>query len=742
VTNAFRSLIRVLAVVLAASGIAGPLLAAEPAWTEIPRAHWKGATAVEVPALKRTSAAAIALPTAEAKTLVAATAQAQPPGLYEVRLALRPSHTAGAIAFHSGLRAKLGETVAGTFEGQFFARPHEPEIRTFQAVKTGTGALELALEAYADAGIADSAWIKSMLKKGGPKLGDNAGDLLDIDDDAGFDLALDVSLTPDSAVYYIVDKIEFRRLSRSGRVTKVTTDKIRYRPGAVLKGTATVADVGGRGGSCHVDIYLEHGVKDRVTVKSLPVDLRRGTGFQPVAQAGAAARQEATAGTHAPEHSSMRGRLAVPRHGSKTLSFEIALPEEELGYALVAEFVSADGADRSEAAEYFTIAENFQRVALFGGNAGSTRDVTLGEAPIRKALAATRAEYYNTVEYFAWAIDDLLELTPDEDYWFSGQTNYRMNKPTIQRQIRLAHEQGVAMVTYGKWCVSGAPGWEAVYDRPWDFTGTYRQPIGSWDSHNAWIFDLRRNGEQVPYSPRPGGGEGWFNPWWNEFIGIGPNASLSMIKSAAEELAASADMFGWDAVRWDGHIRAGWNATGRSGQYQQWAARQTQALMRYFKDIMEQKHPGFRHGYNYFLVEPNKGYEWAKEDFELDELCRRGGLLMNESIGNASAGYTFAQIARNLQVEGDLSRERGGFYLGISFGMSPRDSLIESALWASAGCRPYNSNMTRETRRYLTRYAQYTLDERLRRLATPEKILAPQTETSLWWQPFVYETPI
>jgi len=431
----------------------------------------------------------------------------------------------------------------------------------------------------------------------------------------------------------------------------------------------------------------------------------------------------------------------VPRPGAQTVEFEIPLPRKELGYAVVAEYVSEDGADRSEAAEYFTIAENFQRVALFGGNAGSTRDVTLDEAPIRKALAATRAQYYNTVEYFAWAMDDLLELTPDEDYWFSGQTNYRMNKPTIQRQIRLAHEQGVAMVTYGKWVVSGAPGWEAVYDRPWDFTGTYRQPIGSWDSHNAWVFDLRRNGEQVPYSPRPGG-EGWFDPWWNEFVGIGPNASLSMIRSAAEELAASADMFGWDAVRWDGHIRAGWNATGRSGKYKQWSARQTQSLMRYFKDTIEQKHPGFRHGYNYFLIEPNKGYEWAKEDFELDELCRGGGLLMNESIGNASAGFTFDQIARTLQVEGDLCRERGGFYLGISFGMSPRDSLIESALWAAAGCRPYNSNMTRETRRYLTRYAQYTLDERLRRLATPEKILMPQADTTLWWQPFVYETPI
>ena len=93
-------------------------------------------------------------------------------------------------------------------------------------------------------------------------------------------------------------------------------------------------------------------------------------------------------------------------------------------------------------------------------------------------------------------------------------------------------------------------------------------------------------------------------------------------------------------------------------------------------------------------------------------------------------------------MDGDLSRERGGFYLGISFAKSPRDQLIESALWAAAGCRPYNSAMTREVRRYCTRFAQYTLDENLRRLATPEKVLAPQTETRLGWQPFVYETPL
>ncbi|MHC4884394.1 MAG: hypothetical protein ACYTGH_04840, partial [Planctomycetota bacterium] len=141
----------------------GSSLAADTAWVAISPTQWQGATALQVPALKRTAATAIAMPVDEAQVLRVATREDLPAGLYEVRLTLRPSHTAGAVAFHAGLHAKAGDSLVATFPGQFFARPHEAEMRSFQMVKTEPGPLQLTLEAYADAEIAQGVWAKDQV---------------------------------------------------------------------------------------------------------------------------------------------------------------------------------------------------------------------------------------------------------------------------------------------------------------------------------------------------------------------------------------------------------------------------------------------------------------------------------------------------------------------------------------------------------------------------------------------------
>jgi hypothetical protein len=106
-----------------------------------------------------------------------------------------------------------------------------------------------------------------------------------------------------------------------------------------------ITDVSGNGGAGTVTFYLEHGVQDCTIAAVVPVKL-----------------------SPAPQ------RVTV----------DILLPTVELGCALVAEFRSGD--IDAEDAEYFTIANNFQRVALFGANPGGTRDVTLDNDTIRKAV--------------------------------------------------------------------------------------------------------------------------------------------------------------------------------------------------------------------------------------------------------------------------------------------------------------------------------------------------------------------
>ncbi|MCL1857190.1 MAG: hypothetical protein FWF84_06095, partial [Kiritimatiellaeota bacterium] len=293
---------------------------------------------------------------------------------------------------------------------------------------------------------------------------------------------------------------------------------------------------------------------------------------------------------------------------------------------------------------------------------------------------------------------------------------------------------------YGKYCISGVPGWNAIYDYPEALRGLYSCSIGTWCGVWSPLFDRFRDQDFRVYSPSVAIPGNMLNTWWQEFIQIWPDANPHWVRVAAEEVVRSIEMFGWDAVRWDGHPRGG-GQCGGSGDYDYLAARRTQTLMRYFKDITEATSPGFRHGYNYLMIEPEKTHDWAVEDFELDELCRGGGLMMNESIGNASSGWTFAQILRNLQVEGDLCRERGGFYLGISYAGygGPRDPFLDSAMWAAAGCRPYGVYRP-EIHRYLTRFAAYTLDETLRRLAKPEAVIKPVGETPVLWDAFVFET--
>ncbi|MHB9131534.1 MAG: hypothetical protein ACYDBB_10660 [Armatimonadota bacterium] len=615
-----------------------------------------------------------------------------PVGVYQLRLQVRASHVADEVSWNSGMKVLLNNTEVGDLPSIFFARANQPEWKTLQVV-IPAGPLRLSLAAYADS----DAFTHQLLEM-------QASQHTEPDDDpAGGMGEIALGLSPRMHQYFTLEQAELTPLTRSGYVAAVMTDKIRYLPGETLHGSATVRDVGGKGGKGTLTLYLEHDLNCREKVKELPVTLTR----EP-----------------------------------QTLNFQLTLPQRELGYALVAVFTSADGKDSSEVAEYFTIVSNFYRTAIFGSGlrAGNTLRTLGGQ---RKLFVDMKANYQNCNEMFAWAEDDMVEMSPDTDWWFSGQTCYHLKKAGLKSLIAEAHRQGISCVTYGKFIMSGYLGWKTAYDYPLDHREQYRYPVGMWESVNVKSLDRFKNKEFLTESFVTGVSGGVFDKplGWNNFLPINPDATPWMTRIAAEEMVRSIDMFGWDGVRWDGHPRGG-GQFGGVREYDYLAARRTQALVRYFKDIVNAKYPTFRHGYNYLHVQRPPDPRWAIEDFELDELCRGGGLLMNESIRN-SAGKPFREIAHNIQVEGDLCRERGGLLLGISCdGSSTRDAFVEAILYFAGGMRPVGLAATNKLiNRYGTRYAKYVFDENLRRLATPEEILKPLAETTVWWQPFVYETP-
>ena len=646
---------------------------------------------------------AIGYPKTLAGNLVFEDETSWPAGLYRLVLTVRPSHTSNRVAWHGGLRVLMDEEPVGDLRGVHCSREHAPEKKTFRFVREKAGPLSLALQAYVDGKVFEEARVDDLMKTGGPKVPDMQ--LTGEDEEGPDESGIAFVARPSKAFYYALERAEVEVLSRSGHVTDLTVNKVRYEPGEMLRGNVVVRDIGGKGGSGILTLYLEHEVDSRTKVKAIPVQLT----------------QE-----------------------SQKIEFEVPLPRRELGYALSAAFASADGSDRSEAREYFNITDNCYRVAIFAAHTLHHGYTIRNEQHFRRVFDEAREQYANCMEFFAWAEDDLIEMSPEDDFWFSGQTCYQQSKVGLKKVSQIAHEHGISMVTYGKFLMTGYPGWETAYAYPNDHLSQYAYAPGMWAPVNVRTLDRLRYKEFVPLTWGPPVSGGLFQvAWqmWPSLRGIRPDRTPRMVRAAAEELMRSIEMFGWDAIRWDGHMAAGWSHGGASpDQYKHRDARETQTLVRYFKDAVAARHPKFRHGYNYLHTQASPSYDWAYEDFELDELARDGGLLMNEAVKMA-AGQTYEWVVRNLQVQGDLARERNGFLLFCSFASpSERDALAEKILYFAGGARLYFARDCMDLHRYATRYSRYCFDETLRRLAKPQGILKPSKKTALWWKPFVYET--
>ncbi|HUU68252.1 MAG TPA: hypothetical protein VM186_01910, partial [Planctomycetota bacterium] len=587
---------------------------------ELPLDQWEGFRG-PVKGLTGQQLATVGYPAKQACALTFKGNKPSIPGAYRLRVKLASSHVCDEAAWGGSFEiidlATTAAVVGGqarspaTFPAIHFSRAHQPEWRTVEWVHSGNRPLSISIVAHMSGEAFDAYGRENIIQQGGPTADSLA------EPDAGDDLGdvlpeLEVKLQPATSFYGILAAAEVQLLSASGVIDSVAVDKVLYAPGETLTASISAHSVAGQAPG-KLQILLEWGLDSQEMVDEKPVTL-----------------------------------------GPDEQSFTVKIPlhKEELGHALVARFVSEDGKNVHERREYFSIAENFQRVAI-PGRFGGLSFTMLDDARLKADIEGGSRDYGNYWEWFAWAEEDMVELTPETDFWFSGQTTYHNSKAGATRAVELAHERGVKVVTYGKFIMSGYLGWKFAYDNPYDCKAQFIFPVGFWEGTNVSALDYFQYKEFVPYTtpwfhPAFAAGSTFGSPFFQIFMPINPDPTPRMVKVAADEMIRAIEMFGFDGVRWDGHPRTG--PYMESTKYNFRAQRATALLVRYFKDLVAAKHPGFRHGYNCLPLTAD--YNWAVENYELDELCRGGGLLMNEAQGNSTEGKTYDFRLKVLQADG------------------------------------------------------------------------------------------
>lgn len=123
------------------------------------------------------------------------------------------------------------------------------------------------------------------------------------------------------------------------------------------------------------------------------------------------------------------------------------------------------------------------------------------------------------------------------------------------------------------------------------------------------------------------------------------------------------------------------------------------------------------------------------------ELCRGGGLIMNEYINQASGIqhplHRWEDFARTLAQDVEAVKALGGYYGPILGSPDNADGRYQNAFAYAAGAHPYYHHLWGA---FMTRYGGFCWDQKLKRRHDPENIA--DISTNVWWKLWVFDRPI
>jgi hypothetical protein len=423
--------------------------------------------------------------------------------------------------------------------------------------------------------------------------------------------------------------------------------------------------------------------------------------------------------------------LIVPPGKTAVATFSWKPGRVNYGHALKAS-VSWAGKVVGAGEDYFNVCDNFWNVSLVDAigyldSAYDHPDMMPKKDPswMNYYIQEMRQGYYNVFEHFFWAPDDFLGLVPTEPVWWSGQTRYRESSVVIKLLIDQSHENGIKATTYAKSIGNGALGVEMARRHPeWVYQTNGQLAVGSLVKS---IYD-------------------WNDPKdvMSEWVRVNYNMNdPAVVEIGIKSLSDSSTLFGWDGARWDGNFDVSSEVYDLSGKLverltpDQVDARNA-ANMRRTKDEITKAHPQFRYGYNWCESWPQV---MALAPRESIELCRGGGMIMNEYINQAASVqhplHRWEDYAPSVANDVEAVKKLGGYYDPILTSANTPDGKYTNVFAYAAGAHPYYRHLWGD---FVTRNSAFLWDNALTRVDDPKNMA--QVSGGVWWEHWVFQRPL
>lgn len=418
----------------------------------------------------------------------------------------------------------------------------------------------------------------------------------------------------------------------------------------------------------------------------------------------------------------------------KKVEFIYQIPEDrKWGHQAVASILDSEGNILKTESEYFSVGKNPWELGHYMTCFNIRGWKKSGKAD--KTVISYRQAYITAVEMFAWAPSDFDDMTPETEFWRSGQTGTTWSKEDLKYLIEKLHQNGMIAINYynnASWGPAGAeflrkhPDWVTYDEKGRPLVGCF---------YVEKLASLYKNPDQqisMSFIAKTGA----FLP--TKMI-VGDHFINEVIKSV--------EMFGWDGIRSDGNpvVTSGYDYTGKFYELKDLDTPNAEFLNKVRTKLTE-KFPDFLFGWNYMTTDVAGGLKAGPKSLKV--MVPDAYVLwesFRKSRSPSSPFHNWKKMVKGLHKEIESVKKLGGF---PHQGWMPTNKYLEAVVSSCGGhldgygWRWGKRRRRKELlnyRRFEFRWAEFIWDNSLRYVENPQEILKVKAPERVWWKEFVHK---